>query len=70
MSTRTLDYGIPADHDCADLLLALHKERYGPLRALERERFSVVVPVRSRPAQRRTTRPEPAPADEHVAGAA
>ena len=43
-------YGVDPDHPCADLLVALMVERYGDLRDLERERFSVVVPRRKTPA--------------------
>lgn len=43
-------YGVDPDHPAADLLIALMVERYGDLRTLERERFSVVVPRRPVPA--------------------
>lgn len=42
-------YGVDVDDACADILLALHRERYGEPRALDRERFSRVVGRRPAP---------------------
>lgn len=42
-------YGIDPEDPCADILLALHRERYGTTRELDRERFSPVIGRRPAP---------------------
>ena len=43
-------YGIDPTDPCADILLALHRERYGTTRELDRERFSPVAERRLAPS--------------------